>query len=174
MQLGVIGLALVAALSYGWRSMPSAQRTGAPQSRTLSPLTPVSKIGLDRLASAHPPAEAGRRDLFAFGPPPTLAAPPPPPPTLAPVTGAPGSGQGPDATPTPFPLPPLTLKYIGALDNGRGTRVAVLLTDRSEILTGKLGEVVANRYRIAKMGIESVDLEDVSSGETRRLALKGS
>jgi hypothetical protein len=48
----------------------------------------------------------------------------------------------------------------------------VLLTDKNEILTGKVGEVVANRFKIGKIGFESVDLEDVTSGQTRRVALR--
>ncbi len=70
------------------------------------------------------------------------------------------------------PLPPLNLKFIGSLDNARGLKVAILVTERNEILTGKVGEVVANRYKIGKIGFESVDLEDVTSGQTRRIALR--
>jgi hypothetical protein len=51
--------------------------------------------------------------------------------------------------------------------------VAVLLTDKNELLTGQVGEVVANRYRIGKIGFESIDLEDVTPGSTRRIALRG-
>ena len=70
-------------------------------------------------------------------------------------------------------LPPLSLKYIGSVENAKGVRVAVLLTDRNEVLTGQPGEVVANRYRIAKIGFESLDLEEIGSGQTRRLPLRG-
>ena len=51
--------------------------------------------------------------------------------------------------------------------------MAVLVTDRNEVLTGQSGDVVANRYRIARIGIESVDLEDVATGQSRRIPLKG-
>ena len=81
-----------------------------------------------------------------------------------------GSGQ-PSGPP---PLPPLNVKYIGSVENASGVRVAVLVTDRQEVLTGQLGQVVANRYRIAKIGLESVDLEDVATGQSRRIALRGS
>ena len=49
----------------------------------------------------------------------------------------------------------------------------MLVTDRREVLTGQPGQVVANRYRIARIGLESVDLEDVGSGQSRRVPLKG-
>jgi len=70
-------------------------------------------------------------------------------------------------------LPPLNLRYLGSVENRAGVKVAVLLTDRKEVLTGQAGETVANRYRIARIGLESVDLEDVASGQSRRLPLRG-
>ena len=67
----------------------------------------------------------------------------------------------------------MNLKFIGSVGNEEGVQVAVLVTERNEVLTGQAGEVIANRYRIEKIGIESVDLEDVASGQSRRLPLKG-
>jgi hypothetical protein len=81
-----------------------------------------------------------------------------------------------DMAPTPPPvprLPPLNLKFIGSVENAKGVRVAVLLTDRNEVLTGQPGQVVANRYKISKIGFESVDLEEVGSGQVRRIPLRG-
>jgi hypothetical protein len=79
---------------------------------------------------------------------------------------------GADGALTPS-LPPLNVKYVGSVENARGVKVAVLVTDRREVLTGQAGQVVANRYRIARIGLESVDLEDVNSGQSRRVPLKG-
>lgn len=135
------------------------------------PVEPVPRIDLDRLPRERPQLEVGRRDIFTFGPPPT------PPPTPRPA-GPPPTMPPADATsgiPTPPPvarLPPLNLKYIGSVDNGQGLRVAVLLTDKNELLTGQAGEVLANRYKIAKIGLESVDLEEVGTGQTKRVPLK--
>jgi len=69
--------------------------------------------------------------------------------------------------------PATNLKYIGSVENKAGVKVAILVTDRREVLTGQAGQVVANRYRIARIGLESVDLEDVGSGQSRRIPLKG-
>jgi hypothetical protein len=93
-------------------------------------------------------------------------------PTPRPVLpGAEGSASA--GGPTTPGLPPLNLKYIGSVESKAGVKVAVLLTDRREVLTGQAGQVVANRYRIARIGLESVDLEDVGSGQSRRIPLKG-
>jgi len=75
--------------------------------------------------------------------------------------------------PTPPPLPALNVKYIGAVEGKRGLKVAVLMTDRKEILTGQAGEVVANRIKIVRIGLESVDVQEVGSDQVRRIPLKG-
>jgi hypothetical protein len=67
----------------------------------------------------------------------------------------------------------MNLKFIGSVGNAEGVKVAVLVTERNEVLTGQRGDVVANRYRISNIGIESVDVEDVGTGQSRRIPLKG-
>jgi hypothetical protein len=172
-RLMLVSAAIVAVvLAASWlrhRSPTVASTTAARGGRERLP--PVPRIDLGRLPRERPPLEAGRRDIFAFGPPPTLPAPPrpvgPPPTTMS------MEAQVIVPTPPPVPrLPPLNLKYIGSVDNGKGLRVAVLLTDKNELLTGQSGEVLANRYKIAKIGLESVDLEEVGTGQTKRIPLR--
>jgi hypothetical protein len=124
----------------------------------------VPRIGLDRLNAQPTGAARGTRDIFDFGVPPATPTPPPPPVAVTAETA--------QAVATPPPVPPLTLKYIGAVENGQGVKVAVLLTDRKEVLTGQTGDVVANRYRIVKIGLESVDIQEVGSDRVRRVPLK--
>ena len=111
------------------------------------------------------PIGAGRRDLFDFGVPPT------PPPTPVPVA-VPTPVPAP-VVPTPTPLPPLTVRYVGAIEDKRGLRVAVFLTDKEEVLTGQAGQLVGNRFRIVRIGLESVDIQEVGSDQTRRIPLGG-
>jgi hypothetical protein len=136
---------------------------------------------LDRLTSTAPPAKAGRRDLFSFG-------------TAGPegdegedadqAAEGPGSSMKPPsipvATPNPQVTPPLsprlvaiTLKYVGSLESAGGLKVAVLLTDRNEILYGQVGQQVANRFKILRIGLESVEVLDEGSGQSRRIPFKG-
>ena len=49
----------------------------------------------------------------------------------------------------------------------------MLMTERSEVLTGQVGEMVGNRFRIVKIGLESVDIQEVGSEQVRRIPLKG-
>lgn len=149
--------------------------------RSSAPLESVPRIDLARLDRPRVENEAGRRDLFAFGPPeqPAGASPATPTTTPPPAAASPG-GLAPGADPaaalaaaSATRLPPLNLKYIGSVASASGVKVVVLVTDRNEVLTGQAGQVVANRYRIARIGLESVDLEDIGSGQSRRIPLKG-
>jgi hypothetical protein len=175
--LTLLGVTLVALAVWPLLRPPGAARRSPVQAGSQERYEPIPRIGLARLAEPRPAATAGRRNLFDFGAPPVaeepVVAPTPPaipagPARSADATGA--SGEGPPA-PT---LPPLNVRYIGSVENAAGVKVAVLVTDRQEVLTGQPGQVVANRYRIARIGLESVDLEDVATGQSRRIPLRGS
>jgi hypothetical protein len=129
----------------------------------------LPRIGLDRLQKPHGGIELGKRDIFDFGPPPPTPPPPPRPPTPVPTPAAEDAAAAMAAA-----APPMNVKYIGTLaDDERGVKVAVLLNDRKEVLTGGVGEVVANRFRIVSIGLESVDLQDMGSNRVQRIPLKG-
>lgn len=128
----------------------------------------VPRIGLDRLQQPRPESGLGRRDLFDFATPPPPPSTPPPPPT--PEIEAP-----PVTAPTPPPLPALNIKYIGTLERpGRpGLKLAMFMTDRKEVLTGQVGQVVANRFVVKRIGLESVDIQELGSESVRRIPLRG-
>lgn len=128
--------------------------------------SPLPVIDFARIANPPPAPGLGTRDLFDF------AAPPPPPIPSPLPRSAEQDDPSPITVPTPTPLPPLNIKYIGAVER-RGVKVAMLMTERSEVLTGQVGEVVGNRFRIVKIGLESVDIQEVGSDQVRRIPLKG-
>jgi hypothetical protein len=162
--------AVVFVVLVGLRLRGGGGALGAP-GRPSAPgrLDEIPRIDLKRVDASPPPSKAGERDIFEFGR--ATAEVEAPPPTVMVKTPVPVADLDPAPPPAPS-LPPMDLKFIGSLDNAHGLKVAVLVTSKNEILTGKLGEVVANRYKIGKIGFESVDLEDVTSGQTRRIALK--
>ena len=167
---GGVVLALAAyALSRGDRgaavslSLPGATRAPKVAAGELP------RIGLDRLRKPHGGIEVGKRDIFDFGPPPPTPPPPPRPPTPVPTPVVEDAAAAMAAA-----APPINVKYIGSMaDDERGVKVAVLLNDRKEVLTGGVGEVVANRFRIVSIGLESVDLQDMGSNRVQRIPLKG-
>jgi hypothetical protein len=165
--VALTAVALAAMVALRLRSGSGAHDgTGKPSAN--AKLDELPRIDLRRVDAAPATSKAGERDIFEFGRAPEIEAPPTPVMVATPVPMV-----NLEPTPPPVPtLPPLNLRFIGSLDNSRGTKVAVLMTDKNEILTGKVGEIVANRYKIGKIGFESVDLEDVTSGQSRRIALK--
>ncbi len=173
----LIGLLVVAGAVALWQQLSGPGTTPARLSRSdpEAPLPPIPRIDLARLEAPPADVEVGQRDLFAYGLRERAAFQPeartaPAPTTALPPAADPSARL---ARPGQASLPPLNLKFIGSVGNAEGVKVAVLVTDRNEVLTGQSGDVVANRYRIARIGIESVDLEDVATGQSRRIPLKG-
>ena len=169
---GLLGLVALTAVVLAVLRLNNPAGAPAARARGDEPLpSPVPRIDLARLSAAHPDTTAGRRDLFQFG--------------SARDANAEAVPEAVQPTPTPAPVetvyvptpppgpPPLKVFYLGSVESRAGVKVAVLMTDRKEVLTAQAGELVANRYRIARIGLESVDLEDVGSGQSRRIPLRG-
>jgi hypothetical protein len=136
-----------------------------PRPGAAGPSLPV--IDFARIANPPPAPGLGARDLFDF------AAPPPAPvPSPLPRADIDETARPIFMSPVPPAPPPSNIKYIGAVER-RGVKVAMLMTDRNEVLTGQAGEMVGNRFRILKIGLESVDIQEVGSEQVRRIPLKG-
>jgi hypothetical protein len=100
-------------------------------------------------------------------PPPPPPAPPPPPPPPTPVAD-PAAQPGPPPTPPP---PPITLKFYGvASPPGSGEKKA-FLSDGEEIIIAKEGEVVGSFYKVIRIGVNSIELEDSRSQQKQSLPL---
>lgn len=166
--LGAAGLA-VAGLVY-WASgdgnAPPAAREAAGRGGRPSPRGgELPQIGLDRVQKDPARSPVGRRDIFAFGQPPIVEETPPPLPTIElPPTPVPA--------PTPTPLPALPVRYIGSLETKRGLKVAFFMTDKREVVSGQVGETVMNRFRVVRIGFESVDVQQAGSDQVQRLPLR--
>jgi hypothetical protein len=167
------GIAVLAA-GYAWYSRlspvsqpaASAAGSGAPGKAEGD----LPRIDLARLEGPRPTAPLGKRDIFDFGVPPAPPEPPAPPPSEMEARNEP---PPPVTVPTPPPPPPLNIKYIGALEDKRGLKVAMFLNERKEVLTGQPGQLVGNRFRVVRIGVESVDIQELGSEQTRRIPLKG-
>src|SRR5688500_18891781 len=147
---------------------PAAPVRAGERSRPGREGSPLPVIDLARISNPPPAPGLGTRDLFDF------AAPPPPPMPSPLPRAAVDEPVGPLVTtaPVPPPPPPLNIKYIGAVER-KGMKVAMLMTDRNEVLIGQAGDLVGNRFRIVKIGLESVDIQEVGSDQVRRIPLKG-
>lgn len=132
------------------------------------------KVNIEALQmSRGEPVDLGRNP-FRFRPPP---APPPPPPAPTASVGRPGNMTMPTpfgpAPPTgPPEPPPIALKFIGIVTLPDGTRKAGL-TDGQAPVWGKEGEEILGRYRILKIGVESLDIAYLDGRGRRTIRLTG-
>ena len=173
----VVGAVVASAfgLLLGWGlwsvfADPSSPEHLRPRS-DLETLPAVSRIDLARLDAEAEPRPRGERDLFDVG---RAAAAPSPRPNATPGDRpAPGPAPPRPSTSVGRPAPAtLDVRYVGSVERRDGLKVAVLISNDDVVLTGREGELVANRLKIVKIGFESVDVQDLGSDRVRRIPLK--
>ena len=136
------------------------------------------ELRLDLLAKvqAVPPIEAGR-NLFQFGVAPAPDKPLPAVPTgvaKIPVNSGPPAPPPPvvPQAPQPPPVQPINLKYYGyVISKVDGHKRATLL-DGEDILVVTENQTVKQRYRIVKIALTSIDIEDIQGKNTQTLKLQ--
>jgi len=169
-RLTSVGIGFIA-LFLGWRFFTPAPDVATKAALRLEGGSDVPAIDLSRLGRGDA-GSAPTRDLFRFGrsradlspvPTPVIALRPLNTPTPFPVEEAP---------PTPTPYPPLNLSFIGIVDNGEGRKIGSFVKDGEIVLVGEVGQVLANAFRVVRIGTDSAEIEELASGRTRRLALR--
>lgn len=128
-----------------------------------APAAPVVDLELDRLRTVGGQLRESARDPFRFRP-----KPPPPPPR---VVQAPPVFQPPVPTGPP-PPPPIPLKFFGVM-TVNGQRVAAFSDERGNTFTGKEGDVLEGRYRLLRIGPDSVDVALLDGRGRQSLRLTG-
>src|SRR5713226_972530 len=170
----ILLLALAAALSVvGYRAWnqtsaaPSQSRASGRGNATTSQSAPDASpdVHLDALAAERPKPGSGQRNLFRFKP-----KPPPPPKVTTPAETASILPTGP---PPPPPLPPITLKFIGTLDRA-GKKIAVLSDSAGHVDYGWEGSTIGGRYRVLKIGVESIEMSYLDGRGRQTIRLTGS
>jgi hypothetical protein len=148
-------------------------RPKRPEDR-VDPTTIDPTLRLDLLAKVQAVGrEGGSRNLFAAGAPPL-----PPEPKVTVAAARPGA-MGPEPPPPPpqAPLPPqappITLKYYG-YSSARGENLKrAFFLDGDDILVASEGETVKNkRYRVVRIGVNSVVMEDTQFKHEQTLPLQ--
>lgn len=134
-------------------SVPTAPARGAQQNARPAEVAPVAPVKLDALMAARQEPSDKERNPFRYQP---KAAPPPPRPVSMPAPTATEALRPPVPTGPP-PLPPIPLKFIGILERANGEKWAVL-SDGKVTMHGRDGDIVDGRYRIVKIGAESIEL----------------
>jgi hypothetical protein len=154
---GGIVTALVLAIWIMWpaspapsAAVPTAPARGAQQASRPAG-APVAPVKLDALTASRQQPSITERNPFRYQPKP---APPPPKPVATPT---PTEAPRPPVPTGPPPLPPIPLKFLGILERASGEKWAVLSDGKAQ-MHGREGDIVDGRYRIVKIGTESIEL----------------
>ncbi len=134
-------------------AVPTAPARGAPQASRPAGAAPVVPVKLDALTAGRQQPSDTERNPFRYQP----KAAPPPPRAGAMPTPTPAEAPRPPVPTGPPALPPIPLKFIGILERASGEKWAVM-SDGKTTMHGRDGDIVDGRYRIVKIGTESIEL----------------
>jgi hypothetical protein len=155
---------------------PAPSGGGAGRERSGDATEGVPVVELDALKQPRPAPLESTRDPFRF----KVARPPLPQlgrgglPGVGPRPAPPPVAVDPSTPPPPPPPPPITLKFIGIVQvQDRGLKLAVLSDSRGVYFGGE-GEIIEGRYRITRIGTESIVLTYLDGTGQRVIPLSGS
>jgi hypothetical protein len=173
--LAVLLVVLVVVVTYNRDDLPrepaARPMTRAAAARAAAGQGDVGVVSMPALAAARPGPDVGARNPFRFRP-----AAPPPSAQVARRPAGPVDAAGavmPAMPSGPPPLPPITLKFIGVVEQSARMKLAVL-SDGRNILYGKEGDTIEGRYRIERIGPESIDMAYLDGRGRQTLRLSGS
>jgi hypothetical protein len=170
LSLAIVALIIVRSGNEPPAPVAGRQRpAGADRNAPTPDGPPPADVNLETLARDRGEPVDANRNPFRFRPKP---APPP-----APVKAiTPGNGQAGGTMPPvpvgPPPPPPITLKFIGLVEKTDGTRIAVL-SDGKRPISGKEGEEIEGRYKILKIGNESLEIAYIDGRGRTQIRLSG-
>lgn len=151
-------------------SQSTRRRSVSPRQRPQSDRKAAdTSVDLAELLTEVPEYQGQGRDLFDFGREPRTVNPPPPRPAATTTVAPMAIATRPPASPR------IDLEFAGFIEKtepgGEAKKYAVLLSGE-EILTGAVGDLVANRYKIVEIGLESVTLAVEGSSATQKIPLR--
>lgn len=132
---------------------PTTPVRGAQQADRPAAAAPVTLVKLEALTAERQQPSGTERNPFRYQP---KAAPPPPRQPAMPTQTIAEPPRKPVDTGPP-PPPPIPLKFLGTLTRANGEQWAVL-SDGKVQMHGRDGDIVDGRYRIVKIGAESIEL----------------
>jgi hypothetical protein len=149
---------------------PSLKPRKEEERGDLSSIDPTLRLDLlVRLQDVE--LEGGDRSLFEFG-----AAPMPknPEPKIIPKPAADLAkelGEGKKAEPVKPPPPPIPLRFYGYTTQARQGLKRAFFLDGEDILVASEGEVMKKRYKVVRIGVNSVVVEDLQHKHEQTLPL---
>jgi len=182
--LAVLAVVLAVIVYYAWpgtsrQSTPSSNQraagtSGAVRDRTARGAAPqpTTDVHLEALEAERPKPGPTERNLFRF-----REKPPPRQPDEG--RGTPGPDVPiptvPTGPPQPPPLPPINLKFLGFVEQAAGKpKIAILSDGSGPPQYAKEGDVVLGRYRILKIGEESIEVAYADGRGRQTIRITGS
>lgn len=152
------------------RAVPAGRRPAAQNKPGPPPVAPEElAVRLSQLEEERPAPRGGPRNPFRFevgaGAPQASSAP------TVPMPAA--SGAEPVAPPGPPPAPPITLKFIGTVSGGGIGGTIAVLSDGKFVYYGREGDIIEGRYRVVKIGEESIQVEHLDGRGRQTIRLTG-
>jgi hypothetical protein len=146
-----------------------------PDGVDVSRIDPALKLNL--LAQLQNlPLEGGERSLFEFGAPPRPRTPTPTVAPVKPITPLPTpETSGVLATPPKPVIPPIPLKYYGYVSESRavapGAAKRAFFLDGEDIVVAGENDLIHNRFKIIRIGVNSAVVEDTANKNQQTLPL---
>jgi hypothetical protein len=180
--LAILGVVLVVIIYRAWQpaavSAPQTSNVRGGDARPGSLPAPAGApdVRLEALEAERPSPGGVDRNLFRFGTRPSAS-----PRSAAPVA-TPGAIEPPPPPPGPPPepgsavaqVPPITLKFIGIVEAPvRGEKLAIL-SDGRFVHYGHEGDTIEGRYRIVRIGAESIEMTHLDGRGRQTIRLSGS
>lgn len=142
---------------------PTVARSSGPAVRVAeTPDVHLEALNLDRVTPV-----TAQRNLFRFR-------------ARAVAAAAPATSRVPVALPPPRPpapsvptVPPILLKFIGVVEATEKSQTYAVLRDDRGVYHGREGDIIEGRYRILRIGAESIELSYVD-GQGRQTIRLGS
>jgi|KBSMisStaDraftv2_1062788.scaffolds.fasta_scaffold97454_3 hypothetical protein len=169
-------LTIIAIIAIGGTAAAQSRGTSPTARRPAGkPAPPVTDVKLDALKPRSTTLPASTRNPFRFSEAPIKAvanrdglhrgpvvAPPPPVPA------------GPVGPPPPPPLPPIQLRFIGLIEApDKAGRVALLSDGKGGLMNGREGDLIEGRYRVLRVGADSLDLAYADGRGRQTIRLSG-
>ncbi|MDP3716861.1 MAG: hypothetical protein Q8T13_03745 [Acidobacteriota bacterium] len=169
------GVVLVLALGVWFQSRPepAAAPVAGARAQAARPAAGEAAeaprpVALDTLAAERGEPSGTARNPFRFQP---RVAPAPPRAVASPETEV-TRPVAPPAPAGPPPPPPIPLKFIALVERANGVKWAVL-SDGKVTMYGKDGDTIDGRYRIVKIGAESVEVTHLDGRGRQVIRLTG-
>jgi hypothetical protein len=163
LALGGVAVLLIAIAAWSMQRnlLPvSGASAPVPASATAAagaPKNPIPHIDLTALEAQRAEPEDSTRNPFRFKPKPVIPAMP-----SAAVIKQQQAAAATEAASAPLEPPPpprIPLKYIGDMvDPKNSAKRIAILSDTRNTYYGREGDVVEGRYRILRIGVESIEL----------------